>query len=58
MICKAADFVTEVDTLVATYWFFSFLFVAKTLTAVTAFYLHLLADPARDPPGFDVGRLE
>ena len=32
--------------------------VAKVKTAVTPIYLHLSADPAEDPPDFDVGRFE
>ena len=32
--------------------------VAQAKTAVTSIYLHLLANPAGDPPDFDVGRLE
>ena len=32
--------------------------LAKAKTAVTSNYLHLLADPAGDPPDFDVGRLK
>ena len=34
------------------------LHVAKAKTAITTIYFHLLANPAGDPPDFDVGCLE